>query len=221
MTAKTSGTKRSKLGFDPLQKNLGEKTKSEYNLAPRYQNSMGYSRVNKSWTGNFVMARVNSQIVRRSNALLGYSKLLRYEEASVQTNFFRSFNTFVGLIIFATTLFNPPVTWLLRKFVLPKPGQGPSEATRKRYFLRVKGYGTGSEGTKAKATLYFHNDPGYVDTARMLVETGLSIALRKDIEKVRGGYHTTASCCGDILLKRLLDTGCVFDMEILEDKKDK
>jgi len=83
MTAKTSGTKRSKLGFDPLQKNLGEKTKSEYNLAPRYQNSMGYSRVNKSWTGNFVMARVNSQIVRRSNALLGYSKLLRYEEASV------------------------------------------------------------------------------------------------------------------------------------------
>jgi len=69
--------------------------------------------------------------------------------------------------------------------------------------------------------LYFHNDPGYVDTARMLVETGLSIALRKDIEKVRGGYHTTASCCGDILLKRLLDTGCVFDMEILEDKKDK
>jgi hypothetical protein len=68
------------------------------------------------------MARVNSQIVRRSNALLGYGEKLVYEEAAVYTNFFRSFNAFVGLIVFATTLFNPPVTWLLRKFVLPKPG---------------------------------------------------------------------------------------------------
>ncbi len=91
----------------------------------------------------------------------------------------------------------------------------------KRYFLRVHGYGTGSGGTRAKATLYFPNDPGYVDTARMLVETGLSISLRKDIEQVKGGYHTTASCSGDILLKRLLDTGSVFNMEILEDKKTK
>jgi hypothetical protein len=41
-------------------------------------------------------------------------------------------------------------------------------------FLRVHGYATGKNGTKVKAKLYFPTDPGYTDTARMLIETGLS-----------------------------------------------
>ena len=89
---------------------------------PRLQNVLGYSGVHKSWVGSFVMARVNAQMVKRSNVLLGYSEKLVYEEAATYSNFFRAFNAFVGLICFATTLFNPPVTWVLRKFVLPKPG---------------------------------------------------------------------------------------------------
>jgi hypothetical protein len=28
--------------------------------------------------------------------------------------------------------------------------------------------------------MYFPNDPGYVDTARMLVESGLSLSLEKE-----------------------------------------
>jgi len=62
-------------------------------------------------------------------------------------------------------------------------------------FLRVHGYATGTNGTKVRAKLYFPNDPGYVDTARMLIETGLS--FRDEVVKdVPGGFHTSASCCG-------------------------
>jgi len=40
------------------------------------------------------------------------------------------------------------------------------------------------------------NDTGYVDTARMLVETGLCLSLEKEVQKISGGYHTIASACG-------------------------
>ena len=81
----------------------------------------------------------------------------------------------------------------MRKFLLPQPGQGPSEKECYDYFLRVIGYGEGSKGSMVKSVLYFPNDPGYVDTARMLVESGLSLSLEQETQKIKGGYHTTAS----------------------------
>jgi hypothetical protein len=35
----------------------------------------------------------------------------------------------IGLMFFGTALFFPPLKWVLATFVLPAPGQGPSEAT--------------------------------------------------------------------------------------------
>ena len=61
-------------------------------------------------------------------------------------------------------------------------------------FLKLYGVGTGSKGTESKITLYFPTDPGYRDTARMLVESGLALAL--DIDKITagGGVWTPATC---------------------------
>lgn len=55
----------------------------------------------------------------------------------------------------------------------------------------------------------------------MLVETGLSMSLEK--LECSGGYHTTASAGGDVLLRRLIKTGCTFHMEEISsgNKKDK
>lgn len=54
-------------------------------------------------------------------------------------------------------------------------------------FARIVGFGSGVEGAKVKAEIIFPMDPGYVDTARMVSETGLSMALNHDKldEKVR------------------------------------
>ena len=63
-----------------------------------------------------------------------------------------------------------------------------------------------------KAMMYFPTDPGYRDTARMLVESGLCFAIADQEQqiKVGGGLYTPAACQGDVLLNRLVSTGCTF-----------
>ena len=81
--------------------------------------------------------------------------------------------------------------------------------------MRAIGYGYGTNGTVVKSTLYFHNDPGYVDTARMLVESGLSLSLNDRCKETKGGHHTPASGLKDVVLDRLIDTGCKYEDEIV------
>ena len=47
----------------------------------------------------------------------------------------------------------------------------------------------------------------------MLVESGLALALDGAQIKVGGGLFTPASCQGDVLLRRLVDTGSTFVIE--------
>jgi len=61
--------------------------------------------------------------------------------------------------------------------------------------------------------IYFPTDPAYRDTARMLVESGLALALHADKIAVGGGFWTPASCQGQILLDRLIATGTKFYLE--------
>ena len=115
-------------------------------------------------------------------------------EAYVYPNFTAGFIQFFGLIFFGTALVFPPLQWVLRKFILPAPGQGPSQDSMDQGFLKVTAFAEGVSGSKAQAIFYFPTDPGYRDTARMLVESGLVLALDTDKIKVGGGYFTPASC---------------------------
>lgn len=47
----------------------------------------------------------------------------------------------------------------------------------------------------------------------MLVESGLALALEGDKIKVGGGLWTPAACQAEVLLRRLVDTGCTFEIE--------
>ena len=88
---------------------------------------LGYSNTNKSWVCFFVMAMVNAQIVKRSNCILGYSPKMKYYEGLVYSNFMHGFNSTLELMIFGTLILLPPAQWFLRKYILPSPGEGPSE----------------------------------------------------------------------------------------------
>ena len=203
-----------------MQKKIGEKARSTHACKVDYQKFLGYSGVHNTWVGFFVMARVNAQIVKRSNNILGYSEKMKYYEGMVFSNFMHGFNTTIEGMVFGTLIFLPPAQWFLRSFILPKPGEGPSEKDCEKHFLKVIGYGEGTKGSKVKSVMYFPNDPGYVDTARMLVESGLSLSLEESTQNIKGGYHTTASAQGETLLKRLVDTGCTFKCEIVGAKKN-
>lgn len=47
----------------------------------------------------------------------------------------------------------------------------------------------------------------------MIAETGLALSLNAGESKVGGGFHTSASGLGEVLIKRLVDSGCILEVE--------
>ena len=158
---------KSLLGFDPLLKTLtGDKSNNKLNVKNQF--SIAYSPEHGCWTGPFVMSMVMANCVRRSNAVNNYASKLEYKEVQTFPNFFAAFSTFIGLAVFGTAFFLPPLHWVLQTFFLPKPGEGPSEEFMDSSFLKVDGYGKGSNGSKVRTMIYFPTDPGYRDTVSLI-----------------------------------------------------
>jgi short subunit dehydrogenase-like uncharacterized protein len=207
---------KAKLGYDPLLK-TSDGSKASGKFIAKNQSLLGYSKEFKSWIGPSLMASVICNCVKRSNALNNYNpNTLVYKESAVYSNFFEGFSNVMSLVNFGSALMIPPLRWLLRSFVLPKPGEGPSESQMDAGYLKITTIGEGTSGGKARAVILFKTDPGYRDTARMLVESGLSLAL--DFESVKkisptAGCLTPATCQKDVLLNRLISTGCSFFSE--------
>ena len=86
------------------------------------------------WTGPFLMASINTRVVRRSNALLGwaYGRKFRYREVSGygtgRAGAVRAAAATTAMGALAAGLTYPRTRRLLVGRVLPGPGQGPSGA---------------------------------------------------------------------------------------------
>lgn len=180
------------------------------------------------WTMPWLMGIVNGEVVKRSNALLMDSidtsaspsipKNLEYQEYWVHPTFKEAFGMWFRAIIAATALFNPFSGTLMRKYVLPKPGDGPDEKSISKGYLLLNAIGESKNGIKVESSLYYPNDPGYGDTARMVAESGLCLALDEDKLSVKGGgFYTPAIGMGDALLERLCCTGCKFASRIIDE----
>jgi short subunit dehydrogenase-like uncharacterized protein len=132
-----------------------------------------------------------------------------------------AFVDYFQLIVFLTAMMNPITRYLLQSYVLPKPGEGPSmKDMEENHFLSVNAQGVGSKGTKAEAVMYFPQCPGYLETARMVTECGLSLALQENqLPSQGGGFFSPAYALGDVLLKRLTDTGTSFNIKLTKSKK--
>eukprot|EP00053_Salpingoeca_punica_P009205 m.82470 g.82470 ORF g.82470 m.82470 type:complete len:484 (+) comp14920_c0_seq1:129-1580(+) len=199
------------LGFDPLIKDADGK-RSENKLSAKNQKFLGYNQQFKSWVGPFVMAMVMANCVRRSNAVNGYGRNVTYKEALVYPGLMAGVVNTIQNLVFATMLFCPPLRAFMTRFVLPKPGEGPSVETMDKGFLRLTAFAKGVSGTRAQAVMYFPTDPGYRDTARMLVESGLALSLDRAHIKTPAGVHTPATCMPQVLLDRLVASGTTFQM---------
>ena len=166
-----------------------------------------------TWNGPSVMATANSAVVRRSNALLGYGKNVVYEESQVAPEgIIGAASDLFGLLSTVAVFACPPLLSLARAYVLPKQGEGPSTRFMDRAFLHVTTYATFEGYSKpAEACMYLKTDPGYRDTARMLAESGLTLAL-SDQSTLPGqaGILTPAAALGDLLVARLGATGTQY-----------
>ena len=167
------------------------------------------------WTGPFVMATVNSPVVRRTHALLGYpwGERFSYREARSfpgrVTGLLRAIAATAGLTGFMLALQARVFrNWLAR--YLPRPGQGPSPEVRAKGYYEVRVVGEIDGEPRVVARIADGRDPGCNATASMLAESTLALAC--DDLPLRGGVLTPACALGEKLVERLRRAGTTIEV---------
>jgi saccharopine dehydrogenase (NAD+, L-glutamate forming) len=148
---------------------------------------------------------LDPQVVRRSAAALPrYGPDFRYRHYVALKRLPTAIAGVLGVGALVGLVQIPPVRdWLLRRST---PGQGPSAEQRGRGWFTVRFIGEG--GGQRVVTEVAGGDPGYEETAKMVAECGLSLAL--DELPPTAGQVTTAVAMGDALIDRLARAGITF-----------
>jgi short subunit dehydrogenase-like uncharacterized protein len=169
------------------------------------------------WTAPFVMATFNTRIVRRSNALQGwsYGRAFRYSEVmSMGRSPFApalALGTTAGIGSLGLGMALPPTRFVLDR-VLPSPGEGPSKRVRDKGHFRVRVHTRTSTGARYDSVVAAKGDPGYAATAVMFGQSALCLALDADRLPDGGGVLTPATGMGTALVERLRDRGLVLEV---------
>jgi short subunit dehydrogenase-like uncharacterized protein len=180
-----------------------------------------YDDVLGGWVGPFMMAQINTRIVRRSAELLRDAPVAAalhaadfcYSEVSVAKD---------EAVAAALARGLPPVgkrLEMVSRGKLPKPGEGPSEDVRAGSWFTFGFVATAEDGTRVASTVR-GGDPGYTETAKMAAEAALCLALPECRARLpatgagaKGGVHTVASAFGTLLIERLHERGIRFETE--------
>ena len=178
-----------KVSFEPEEKDL---------------NKIVFDRTSKKWISPFVMAAINTRIVRRSNYLMDfkYGRFFIYNEALLLGR--SIFSKFLGClrlipIYLISKIKNSTLNSLL-KLVLPKPGQGPTGKSIKSGFFKLRFY-VFDDNLKSIVSVYGVGCPGYGSTSKMLAESSICLALDKLPNQ--NGVLTPSTGLGSALLNRL------------------
>ena len=165
----------------------------------------------------FLMAPINTRVVRRSNSLQQwiYGKSLRYSEAMGMPDGpagrLMGFGLLAGIAGLGAALAVPPLAHLVER-LLPKSGEGPSPdlQRRGRFSLTIHGEAVGS-GRRGRVVVTGDGDPGYSATSRMFGEALLLLSDGNRVESpARAGVLTPATAFGPALRERLLTRGFTF-----------
>lgn len=200
-------------GLNPPGERQGPDGRDQRNA--RFDNEAGV------WTAPFVMAAINTKVVRRSHALLGYpyGRDFRYREAVMMgkgpSGWLKANTITAGLggFVFAASFdFSRS---LLERFVLPEPGEGPDQEQRENGFYDLRQFGKLANGTIIRSKITGDRDPGYGSTSKMLSEC--AVCLAKDDLPTGGGVLTPTAAMGDALLTRLQDNAGL-SFEVLADQ---
>ena len=183
-------------GLNPIDKQFGP-DKSDLR-------EVIFDTVSNSWIAPFVMAGINTKIVRRSHALMDfmYGKNFAYDEATLTgKGIAGQIRGYMSLIpIFLATRKKGSIIKKIVDFILPKSGEGPSEKTRINGYYNLRFYLTADKMTYVSKVLG-DMDPGYGSTSKMLAESAICLALDEIPDTY--GILTPSVALGDSLLKRL------------------
>ena len=166
--------------------------------------SVIFDKVSNSWIAPFVMAGINTKIVRRSHALIDfkYGSDFSYDEATLSgKGFFGQVKGYLSLVpIFLATRNKGSFIKKIVDYVLPKSGEGPSEKTRISGYYNLRFYLIHQNKTYLSKVIG-DMDPGYGSTSKMLAESAVCLTLDKTPETY--GILTPSVGLGEPLLKRL------------------
>ena len=186
-----------------------------------------WNPVTQSYTAPFVMAFINTRVARRSASLRPsvYGPWFRSTEVQAAGGRVAGAAVTAGLVVFGAVARLSLGRALIRALA-PKQGSGPSPETRAAGFWKMRGVAqvvdpksgvpTGRTLTGRAADL--KRDPGYYGTARMMLETGLSLIGEEGEKAVAagapsGGMLTPAAAGGWVLVERLRAAGLVLEVE--------
>lgn len=183
----------------------------------------------EAWAGPFIMAGINTRVVHRSNALSGnaYGENFLYDEAMLmgrgKKGKSRAKRMGFGLAAFMIGAALKPTRWIMEKFILAKPGEGPSPEEQLNGMFEIDFIGTSQSGDQIHTRVTGDRDPGYGSTAKMLGQAAASLALDFKNEDKPGGFWTPATFFGNKLIERLKkDSGLTFeivDNAFIQDQK--
>ena len=170
--------------------------------------SVVYDKTAQSWLYPFIMAAINTKVVRRSNALADfpYGKDFRYEEAVMTGGGISGRLKATAAALPMGLMMSAKPDSFLKKMIdkrLPAPGEGPNKAAREAGFYNLKFFITLEDDSAAIGKVTGDKDPGYGSTSKMLAESAICLA-KDDIPDV-GGLLTPSVAMGDALLQRLQD----------------
>ncbi len=196
-------------GLNPLEDQFGE-DKSDLK-------SVIFDNASQSWIGPFVMASINTKVVRRSNSLSNhsYGKNFRYDEGTIfGKGLFGRIKGIISTVLIGLIMYAKHGS-LLKKVLdrfFPNPGEGPTSKKIEKGFYNLRFYITLEDGSNAFAKVTGDMDPGYGSTSKMLAES--AVCLAKDKLPNKSGVLTPSVAMGNSLLTRLeKNAGLKFSFE--------
>ncbi len=162
------------------------------------------------WT--LPMPTIDPEIVARSaRALPRYGPDFTYRHHVEVDHLASAVGLAVGLpVLVGLAQLGPTRRLLLGRLA---QGEGPSAEQREASWFRVTF--EGRAGGRSVRTRVSGGDPGYTETAKMLGETALCLAL--DDLAATSGQVTTAQACGNELIDRLQSAGIEFRVLAADD----
>jgi short subunit dehydrogenase-like uncharacterized protein len=176
-----------------------------------------YSAELRTWFAPFIMAPVNTRVVRRSNALQqwAYGRRFRYREVMALGDGtggrLRALATAGATGGLTAGMAIPPLRAVLDR-VLPDPGQGPKEEVVRTGFYEIEIHTRTPSGERWICRVAAQGDPGYGATAVIFGESALCLALDGERMPQRAGVLTPATGMGSVVAERLRAAGQTFDV---------
>ena len=168
--------------------------------------SVVFDKKIKSWIAPFLMAGINTKIVRRSNALSNYNygKDFKYDEAVMTGKGIKGQLAGIMLSIPLILLAAKPGSILNKifSFFVPKPGQGPNKKERESGYFSSKFFVFDEHSNSSIFKVTGDRDPGYGSTSKMLAES--AVCLAKDNLDNTFGIITPSYAMGNNILERLV-----------------